>query len=144
MGRSVKVGTVQTHGDMCLRDIRFIPDNSLSAGYGVRVYPDLGYYDDKLFQVLPFVVKELTVVWGTLYGHHSGGRAFDSAAALLAHNPHVAQTLITHRMPLAAVGAAFDLAAGFAPNHASFFTAAWVGGYPAMAKKDHSQRKRPT
>ncbi len=35
-------------------------------------------------------------------------------------------------------------ATGFATNHVSSFTAEWIGGYPTMAKKDHSQRERPT
>ena len=34
--------------------------------------------------------------------------------------------------------------AGFAINHVSSFAAEWIGGYPTMAKKDHSQRERPT
>lgn len=35
-------------------------------------------------------------------------------------------------------------ATGFATNHVSSFAAEWIGGYPTMAKKDHSQRERPT
>lgn len=66
-----------------------------------------GYYDDKTFKVMHYMVKELTVVWGTFYGHHAAGRAFDSAAALLAHRPEIARTLITHRFPLEAAADAF-------------------------------------
>jgi threonine dehydrogenase-like Zn-dependent dehydrogenase len=75
-----------------------------------------GYYDDKMFRVLPFVVKELTVVWGTFYGHHAAGRAFDNAAMLLAQRPDVARTLITHRVPLDAAADAFAIAAGPEPS----------------------------
>jgi hypothetical protein len=42
-----------------------------------------GYCSDKTSAVPPYVVKELTVVWGTFYGHHAAGRAFDNAAMLL-------------------------------------------------------------
>lgn len=75
-----------------------------------------GYYSDKTIQVLPFVVKELTCVWGTFYGHHASGRAFDNAAALLAQWPEVAATLITHRFPLDAVADAFALVGSDTPS----------------------------
>jgi threonine dehydrogenase-like Zn-dependent dehydrogenase len=75
-----------------------------------------GYYSDKTVQVLPFVVKELTCIWGTFYGHHAAGRAFDNAAALLAHWPEVATTLITHRFPLDAVAEAFALVTSGEPS----------------------------
>ena len=75
-----------------------------------------GYYSDKTFQVLPFVVKELTCIWGTFYGHHAAGRAFDNAAALLAQWPAVATTLITHRFPLDAVSDAFALVTSDEPS----------------------------
>ncbi|MCY3911100.1 MAG: zinc-binding dehydrogenase [bacterium] len=75
-----------------------------------------GYYQNKLFDVLPWVVKELTAVWGTFYGHHGAGRAFDSAAALLAHRPEIAEAMITQRFPLDAAGEAFTLAASDTPT----------------------------
>lgn len=75
-----------------------------------------GYYSDKTIQVLPFVVKELTCIWGTFYGHHAAGRAFDNAAALLAQWPAVARTLITHRLPMHAVDEAFALVTSSAPS----------------------------
>lgn len=75
-----------------------------------------GYYSDKTFHVLPFVVKELTCIWGTFYGHHAAGRAFDNAAALLAQWPEVAATLITHRFPLDAVDDAFALVTSSEPS----------------------------
>ena len=75
-----------------------------------------GYYDDKLFSVVPFMVKELTVVWGTFYGHHAAGRAFDNAAMLLAQRPEIADALVTHRVPLDAAAEAFAIAAGPEPS----------------------------
>ena len=74
-----------------------------------------GYYQNKLFEVLPWVLKELTAVWGTFYGHHGAGRAFDSAAALLAHRPEIAEAMITQRFPLDGAGEAFALAASAPP-----------------------------
>jgi len=75
-----------------------------------------GYYDDKRFEVLPFVLKELTAIWGTFYGHHAAGRAFDNAAMLLAQRPEIARTLVTHRVPLDAAAEAFAIAAGPEPS----------------------------
>ena len=75
-----------------------------------------GYYDDKLFRVLPFMVKELTVVWGTFYGHHAAGRAFDNAAMLLAQRPQIAAAMITHRFPLDAAAEAFATVTGPEPS----------------------------
>jgi threonine dehydrogenase-like Zn-dependent dehydrogenase len=68
-----------------------------------------GYYSNKMLAVNPYVVKELTMVWGTWYGHHAAGRSVDSAAALLARQPAIARELITHRMPLDAAPEAFAL-----------------------------------
>lgn len=70
-----------------------------------------GYYSDKTFPVGPCVVKELTMVWGTFYGHSATGRDVDAAAALLGHNPAIAETLITHRFPLEAAAEAFAFSA---------------------------------
>jgi threonine dehydrogenase-like Zn-dependent dehydrogenase len=75
-----------------------------------------GYYSDKTFRVLPYVVKELTVVWGTFYGHHAAGRAFDNAAMLLAQRPEIAKAMITHRFPLDAAAEAFATVTGPDPS----------------------------
>ncbi len=70
-----------------------------------------GYYSDKHFAWTPCVVKELTMIWGTFYGHSATGRDTDAAAALLAREPRIAETLITHRYPLDAAAEAFAFAA---------------------------------
>ncbi len=75
-----------------------------------------GYYSDKTFAVLPYVVKELTVVWGTFYGHHAAGRAFENAAMLLAQRPEIADAMITHRFPLDAAADAFATVTGAEPS----------------------------
>lgn len=76
-----------------------------------------GYYSEfKNFKVLPFVAKELTVIWGTYYGHHAAGRDADSAAALLAQHPEIAASIITHRFPLDAAREAFELVSSDEPS----------------------------
>ena len=76
-----------------------------------------GYYSElKNFKVLPFVAKELTVIWGTYYGHHAAGRDADSAAALLAATPRSPHSIITHRFPLDAAREAFALVESDEPS----------------------------
>ena len=57
------------------------------------------------------LMKELTFRWSFTYGTHPGGRDLDDAATLLARNPDIAATLITHRFPLDEAAAAFGVAA---------------------------------
>jgi threonine dehydrogenase-like Zn-dependent dehydrogenase len=57
------------------------------------------------------LMKELTFRWSYTYGTHPGGRDLDDAAALLARNPEIAATLVTHRFPLDEAAAAFRVAA---------------------------------
>lgn len=76
-----------------------------------------GYYSEfKRFRMLPFVAKELTVVFGTWYGHHAAGRDVESAAALLARRPEIAKAVISHRFPLAAAREAFALVRSPTPS----------------------------
>jgi 2-desacetyl-2-hydroxyethyl bacteriochlorophyllide A dehydrogenase len=70
-----------------------------------------GYYTPKTLQVTTAAVRELTMIWGTFYGHSATGRDVDAAAALLARNPEIARTLNTHRFPLDAAAEAFEFAA---------------------------------
>ncbi len=57
------------------------------------------------------LMKELRVVFPYTYGRHSGGRDFDHAATMLAAQPDIAATIITHRFPLDDAPAAFRAAA---------------------------------
>jgi threonine dehydrogenase-like Zn-dependent dehydrogenase len=76
-----------------------------------------GYYTEfKRFKVLPFVAKELKVIWGTYYGHHAAGRDADAAASLLALRPEIARSIISHRFPLAAAREAFALVQSETPS----------------------------
>jgi threonine dehydrogenase-like Zn-dependent dehydrogenase len=56
-------------------------------------------------------MKELRLRWSFTYNVHAGGRDLDAAAALLARNPDIAATLITHRFPLEDAREAFRVAA---------------------------------
>jgi len=61
---------------------------------------------------LPALMKELRFRWSYTYGAHDDGRRdLDDAAALLASNPEIAKTLVTHRFPLDAAPEAFRVAA---------------------------------
>ncbi len=59
---------------------------------------------------LALCFKQVSLCPATLYGRHAGGRDIDAAAALLAGNSALAQTLITHRYPLDAAAEAFATA----------------------------------
>jgi threonine dehydrogenase-like Zn-dependent dehydrogenase len=56
------------------------------------------------------LVKELTYVNSISYSRHDGIRDTEQAAALLAGNPAIAQTVITHRFPLDEAAEAFRVA----------------------------------
>lgn len=56
------------------------------------------------------LMHELTFRWSYTYGTHPGGRDLDDAAALLAGDPDIAATLVTHRFPLEEAPAAFRVA----------------------------------
>jgi len=60
---------------------------------------------------IPALMKELGFRWSFTYGSHPGGRDLDDAAALLAAEPEIARTLVTHRFPLEEAPAAFRVAA---------------------------------
>lgn len=60
---------------------------------------------------IPALMKELSFRWAITYGAHDGHRDLDDAAALLAADPTIAETLVTHRFPLADAAEAFRVAA---------------------------------
>jgi 2-desacetyl-2-hydroxyethyl bacteriochlorophyllide A dehydrogenase len=65
---------------------------------------------------LPLLLKEVRLVPAIAYGRHAHGHDMAEAAAMLASDPEVAATLVTHRFPLEeaprAFAAAADRAAG--------------------------------
>jgi 2-desacetyl-2-hydroxyethyl bacteriochlorophyllide A dehydrogenase len=56
------------------------------------------------------LVKELTIVNAMAYGSHDGIRETEEVAAMLAAEPEIATTVITHRFPLEDVVEAFRVA----------------------------------
>lgn len=66
---------------------------------------------DRSVPGIPFVMNELTMVGCNCYANGPGGRDFALAAAALAADPQIAQTVITHRFPLADAAEAFRVAA---------------------------------
>ncbi|HTJ62915.1 MAG TPA: alcohol dehydrogenase catalytic domain-containing protein [Alphaproteobacteria bacterium] len=54
--------------------------------------------------------KELRVIGSASYARNGAVRDIDIAAAMLARNPKIATSLITHRLPLDAAAEAFDVA----------------------------------
>ncbi|GAA1948797.1 zinc-dependent alcohol dehydrogenase [Amycolatopsis minnesotensis] len=56
------------------------------------------------------LVKELTYLNSIAYSRHDGSRDFEQAAAMLAGNPEIARTVITHRFPLDDAAEAFRVA----------------------------------
>ncbi|QWF83235.1 zinc-dependent alcohol dehydrogenase [Amycolatopsis sp. CA-230715] len=59
---------------------------------------------------IPSLVKELSYVNSIAYSRHDGVRDTEQAAALLAGNPEIAKTVITHRFPLDDAAEAFRVA----------------------------------
>ena len=56
-------------------------------------------------------MKEINIVPAAQYNRQGPSRDVDVAASILATNPQVAQSLITHRFPLDAAAEAFAVAA---------------------------------
>jgi threonine dehydrogenase-like Zn-dependent dehydrogenase len=68
------------------------------------------FWDALTLPGIPVAAKELAIVTASMYGRLGAARDVDTAAALLAANPAIAECLITHRFPLAQAPAAFAAA----------------------------------
>ena len=68
------------------------------------------YWDGLDFPHYAVAQKELTVFATMMYARGGAGRDCDRAAALLAANPEIARSLISHRFPLEEAARAFDVA----------------------------------
>ncbi len=70
------------------------------------------YWDGASLPAMALGTKELTLVAASMYGAgEQSGRDFAAAIALMADNPTIAPTLITHRFPLQSARDAFAAAA---------------------------------
>ncbi len=66
---------------------------------------------DRQVPSIPFVMNELSMLGCNCYDSGGGGREFARAAAVLAADPEIAATVITHRFLLAEAAEAFRVAA---------------------------------
>jgi threonine dehydrogenase-like Zn-dependent dehydrogenase len=69
------------------------------------------HYGDLPISGVTTLANELRTVTSFGYNRHAGGRDIDAAATLVAQTPELADTLITHRLPLSEGSEAFRLAA---------------------------------
>jgi threonine dehydrogenase-like Zn-dependent dehydrogenase len=69
------------------------------------------HYGDIPISGVTMLANELRTVTSFGYNRHAGGRDIDAAATLVAQEPEIARTLITHRLPLDEGAQAFRLAA---------------------------------
>lgn len=69
------------------------------------------YWDGMTLPGIDLCMKEIKVITAAMYSQHGKVRDVDWAANVLADNPIIAQTMITHRYPLEAAVEAFDMAA---------------------------------
>ncbi|MDB5397321.1 MAG: Zn-dependent alcohol dehydrogenase [Rhodospirillales bacterium] len=69
------------------------------------------YWEGLTLPAFDLTSKEIRVVSANRYARHGGVRDVDLAASLLARNPAIAQSIITHRMPLNSAVEAFAVAA---------------------------------
>jgi 2-desacetyl-2-hydroxyethyl bacteriochlorophyllide A dehydrogenase len=76
---------------------------------GTIVVP--GSWFDPVHIGTAMMMKEVRLVPSYIYGHHHGVREFDEAAQLLADNPDIADTIVTHRFGLDDAPEAFRTAA---------------------------------
>ncbi len=69
------------------------------------------YWHGMTLPGMTLCLKEVRIVPSSLYAHHHDSRDFERAAQILAHQPEVADSLITHRLPLDEAARAFEIAA---------------------------------
>ena len=59
---------------------------------------------------MPLFHREARLIPSLGYGAHEGGREMEDAAAMLADEPDIARTVITHRFPIEDAAEAFRVA----------------------------------
>jgi len=69
------------------------------------------YWQGMTLPGMALCLKEVRIVPSSLYAHRHDTSDFERAAQILASHPEVADTVITHRLPLDEAGRAFEIAA---------------------------------
>ncbi len=69
------------------------------------------YWEGMVLPGFSLCLKEVTLIPASLYARVGASRDVDVAASILAANPEIARTLITHRFPLEGAVEAFETAA---------------------------------
>lgn len=81
------------------------------AGPGARMILLGTYWDGMQLNGLELCMKEIDIIPSAMYNRTGPSRDVDTAAAVLASNPEIARSIVTHRFPLDAAGEAFAVAA---------------------------------
>ncbi|MFP6565642.1 MAG: alcohol dehydrogenase catalytic domain-containing protein [Myxococcota bacterium] len=68
------------------------------------------YWDGFDAPIFPICLREIRILPSSMYNRGPAGRDVEVAARMLAENPEIARTLISHRLPLEAAAEAFELA----------------------------------
>ncbi len=85
-------------------------DAARLARTGATVLMLATYWEGLTLPAFEVAGKELRIVGSASYASNGPVRDIDIAAAMLARNPKIASSLITHRMPLDAAVEAFAVA----------------------------------
>ncbi len=78
---------------------------------GARICVVGSYWQPVTLPGMALCMKEVNLIPASMYGRAAGVRDIERAVALLAAQPEIARTLITHRFPLDAAAEAFAVAA---------------------------------
>jgi threonine dehydrogenase-like Zn-dependent dehydrogenase len=114
-GAGERLGAGTPHGEYEILIEAAGTDSALAscvrqAAPGARIAMAGFAQGDRRIPGLAFLMNELTMVGSSCYDSRSGGHEFTRAAAVLAADPEIAATVITHRFPLSEAAEAFRVA----------------------------------
>lgn len=114
-GAGERLGAGTPHGEYEILIEAAGTDSALAscvrqAAPGARIAMAGFAQGDRRIPGLAFLMNELTMVGSSCYDSRSGGHEFSRAAAVLAADPEIAATVITHRFPLSEAAEAFRVA----------------------------------
>ena len=114
-GAGERLGAGTPHGEYEILIEAAGTDSALAscvrqAAPGARIAMAGFAQGDRRIPGLAFLMNELTMIGSSCYDSRSGGHEFTRAAAVLAADPEIAATVITHRFPLSEAAEAFRVA----------------------------------